>query len=90
MREVLLGAELAVRHVDEVVLGEEVTKAIDVGLMEAVVGLVPAEHPVRKRYRPIRGDVHPEHQLLQIRTMIFVVMWLATLQQLCCAPLYVA
>lgn len=71
--QVLLGAKLAVRHVDEVILGKEVPKAIEVVFMETVVRLVPAEHSVGKWNRAIRGDVHPEHDLLEVWTMIFVV-----------------
>jgi hypothetical protein len=73
VREVLFGAELAVGYVDEVILGKEVPKAIEVASMDSVISPVPAEDTVGKRDRAIGCDVQPEHHLLEIRTMVLVV-----------------
>jgi hypothetical protein len=76
--QILPGAQLAVGDIDEIVPAEQVTKTFEVGPVDRVVGPVAAVDIMGERDRPVGRDVQPEDELLEVRTVVLVVMWLAT------------
>jgi hypothetical protein len=77
--EILACGQLAVGHVDEVVAAEKLPEIIDVAAVDGVVGAIAAVDLMRQGDGAVGRNVEAEDQLFEVRPMILVVMWLATL-----------
>src|SRR3990170_8116966 len=84
--QVVVRSQLAIRHVDEIDSPQELLQCLVICRMETVITLVSRADLMRERYSAIRGYRKPQHQLLQIRSMVFV---LTVRQQLLHTPTWI-
>ncbi len=72
LAKILRGRQLAVCHVDEIRSFQKLLQRGVTGGMKTVVGLISGVNSVRDRDRAIGGHRKPQHQLLQVRSMVFI------------------
>ena len=70
--EILLRAQLAIGHIDELIRPDEMPKQVGVTNVNRVVRPVSAEDVMQEGDRAIGGDIEPEQELLEIGPVILV------------------
>lgn len=65
--------QFAIGHVDEIGPPQQLLQRLMVGRMKPVVRLIAVPDPVRNRHGAVGRDVQPQHELLQVGAMIFVI-----------------